>query len=302
MTQNTIYTSSTVETTEIAAIPPIDIASSHSGYSGSRGQPGYSGSRGGAGYAGSRGTAGAAGATGYAGSRGAGYAGSRGNAGYAGSAGIKGYTGSVGAGYAGSRGNVGYAGSTGIGIKGYTGSAGAGYTGSKSAGYTGSTGIGIKGYTGSVGAGYAGSRGNVGYAGSAGAGGGGGGGGYTRTTASAYAVLSNAASASLNITGFKSYTLYRIQTSVAAWVRLYSNAAARSADLNRISTVDPSFDAGVLAEVITTASGKTVYFTPAVAGYNTESTVTRNIPITVTNKSGASANVIVTLTLLQTEA
>jgi hypothetical protein len=114
--------------------------------------------------------------------------------------------------------------------------------------------------------------------------------------------VSNNASASLNITGFKSYTLYRIQTSVAAWVRLYSNAAARSADLTRISTVDPSFDAGVLAEIITTASSKSVYFTPAVAGYNTESTVTRNIPITVTNKSGASANVIVTLTLLQTEA
>jgi hypothetical protein len=190
-----------------------------------------------------------------------------------------GYTGSSGSGYAGSRG---YTGSASTGVAGYTGSTGAGFTGSK-------------GFVGSGGTGYAGS---IGYAGSAGPTSIG---AYTRTTISSSATLANDVATAMNITGFKGYTLYKIQTSTAAWVRVYSNAAARSADTSRSSTVDPSSDAGVLAEVITTGS-QTVSFAPTVACFNDESPVTTNIPITVTNQSGSSANVTVTLTLLQTEA
>lgn len=162
-----------------------------------------------------------------------------------------------------------------------------GYTGSFSFGFTGSR--GSNGYTGSGGTGYTGSVGPTVT------------GAYTRTTISSSATLANDVPTAMNITGFKGYTLYKIQTSTAAWVRVYSNAAARSADTSRSSTVDPSSDAGVLAEVITTGS-QTVSFAPTVAGFNDESPATTNIPITVTNQSGSSANVTVTLTLLQTEA
>ena len=230
-----------------------------------------SGSGSGSGYTGSRGFVGSVGA-GYTGSSGSGYAGSIGAVGYTGSAG----TGGGGAGFAGSRG---YAGSAGMGATGYTGSFSFGFTGSRgSNGYTGSGGTG---YTGSVGPTVTGA--------------------YTRTTISSSATLANDVPTAMNITGFKGYTLYKIQTSTAAWVRVYSNAAARSADTSRSSTVDPSSDAGVLAEVITTGS-QTVSFAPTVAGFNDESPATTNIPITVTNQSGSSANVTVTLTLLQTEA
>jgi hypothetical protein len=118
----------------------------------------------------------------------------------------------------------------------------------------------------------------------------------------ASALLANAASTSMNITGFKGYTLYKIQTSAAAWVRVYSSAAARTADTGRSITVDPTADSGVLAEVITASNVLVVPFSPTVAGYSAESTPTTNIPLTVTNLSGASATITVTLTLLQTEA
>ena len=41
---------------------------------------------------------------------------------------------------------------------------------------------------------------------------------------------------------------------------------------------------------------------PAVQGFNNESPVTTNIPVAVTNLSGSSAAITVTLTLLQAEA
>jgi len=203
-----------------------------------------------------------------------------------------------GSGYTGSIGAVGYTGSAG------TGGGGAGFAGSR--GYAGSAGMGATGYTGSFSFGFAGSRGSNGYTGSGGTGYTGSAGptvtgAYTRTTVSSSATLASDVPTAMNITGFKGYTLYKIQTSTAAWVRVYSNAAARSADTSRSSTVDPSSDAGVLAEVITTGS-QTVSFAPTVAGFNDESPATTNIPITVTNQSGSSANVTVTLTLLQTEA
>ena len=112
------------------------------------------------------------------------------------------------------------------GIAGYTGSAGAGYTGSAGTGYTGSAGTG---YTGSAGTGYTGSTGTVGIGVPTGGTTGqslvkasnanydttwstvtGGGGAYSRTTATAVtsSILNNT-TASISITGFKSYSLLK---------------------------------------------------------------------------------------------
>ena len=59
--------------------------------------------------------------------------------------------------------------------------------------------------------------------------------------------------------------------------------------------------AGVIAEIITT-SADTIFLTPGVIGFNNESPVTNIIPIAVTNKSGSSTTITVTLTILQIEA
>lgn len=117
------------------------------------------------------------------------------------------------------------------------------------------------------------------------------------TTAS----LANNAAGNLDITGFKSYALMAIQTDKAAWVRIYANGASRTADASRLQTTDPAPDAGVIAEVITTGA-QTVLISPGVFGFNFEGTPTTNIPCAVTNLSGSTGTVVLTLSVLQLEA
>jgi hypothetical protein len=296
-----------------------------SGPIGNTGATGFLGSQGSTGFVGSRGPQGPAG--GYTGSMGLGYVGSKGP-GYTGSKGDKGdpngYTGSASStpGFVGSRGlgysgSLGFVGSSGLG---YTGSSGAfaaiGYAGSQGAdgspgGYVGSAGPkgDPGGYTGSRGSGYTGSSagfiGSAGLRGYTGSGGGAGGGGVGLTSRltvnGTTGALANGASGNITISGYKSYALLKIQTSNAAWVRIYTSAAAQSADSSRTSGNDPVPGAGIIAEVINTGA-TTQPITPATIGFNDDGTVSGNIYVTVTNQSGASNAITVTLTVLQLEA
>jgi hypothetical protein len=103
------------------------------------------------------------------------------------------------------------------------------------------------------------------------------------------------------IVGYKGYILYKIQTSAAAWVRIYSSGAERSADSSRTITTDPTPGSGVIAEVITTGA-QTVNLAPGVIGFSNEDTPNTDIALAITNTSGSAANITVTLTLLQIEA
>ncbi len=123
-----------------------------------------------------------------------------------------------------------------------------------------------------------------------------------RTTVSGTTVvLANNASSFTEVTGFKSYSILKIQTNIAAWVTLYTDADSRSADFNRTEDQDPLNGAGVIAEIITTGP-QTQIMTPAVFGWNNDSTPGSNIYMKVVNKSGSSNTVTVSLTLLQLEA
>ena len=113
--------------------------------------------------------------------------------------------------------------------------------------------------------------------------------------------LADGAEADLDITGFKAYTLMAITTDRAARVRLYVTAATRTADAARAEGVDPTSDAGLIAEVITTGA-ETVIISPGAYGFNLESSTTTNIPCRVTNKSGGTSTVQVDLLILQLEA
>ncbi len=113
--------------------------------------------------------------------------------------------------------------------------------------------------------------------------------------------MANGGTVPVLITGFKTYSLLKIQTSHAAWVRLYVSDAARTADAVRTEGVDPAPGAGVLAEVVTTG-GQTILMSPGVFGWSNESPANTNIPCAVTNKSGSTAIITVTLTLIQLEA
>ena len=121
------------------------------------------------------------------------------------------------------------------------------------------------------------------------------------TVAGTSASLLNDASGDIDITGFKGYILYKIQTSVASWVRLYTDSASRTADNSRLEGTDPLPGAGVIAEVITTGAS-TILISPGAFGFNNEGSPTTNIPVRVTNKSGSTTDVTVTLVVVQLEA
>jgi hypothetical protein len=91
-----------------------------------------------------------------------------------------------------------------------------------------------------------------------------------------------------------------VQTSAAAWVRLYTDSASRTGDNGRSQTSDPLAGAGVVAEVVTTGA-QTQLITPAVVGFNNDNPAATTIYARVTNNSGSTAAITVTLTLLQLE-
>jgi hypothetical protein len=113
--------------------------------------------------------------------------------------------------------------------------------------------------------------------------------------------LTNGRQGNITITGFKGYIIYKISTNHAAWVRLYSSAAARAIDESRLEGEDPLSGSGVIAEVITTGSQE-ILLTPGTVGFNSETPPNSNIYLAVTNKSGSTVTISVTLTLLRLEA
>lgn len=243
------------------------------------------------------------GADGYTGSIGpsGGYSGSQGGTGFAGSLG---FTGSEGAGFTGS---IGYTGS--LGIIGYTGSQGdpSGYTGSAGlTGYTGSPGSpggfsGSIGYTGSEGVGYTGSQGLMGYTGSAGGGSG------TGLSPRNYdelqtSSLASGASGSLTFSGSaKTYALLSMYVSSPAWVRIYDSSTSLSADTSRPLGQEPSYNSGVIAEVVTSTNGETIKFTPGVIGMNNDSPVSDDIRVYVTNVGASTATITVGISYVSLE-
>ena len=100
---------------------------------------------------------------------------------------------------------------------------------------------------------------------------------------------------------YKGYILYKIETNVAAWVRVYVDIPSRTSDATRLEGADPLPGAGVVAEVITTGA-QTILVSPGTIGFNNEGSPSTNIYLAVTNKSGSTTSVIVTLTILQIEA
>ena len=133
-------------------------------------------------------------------------------------------------------------------------------------------------------------------------GGGGGGTLESRTTVTATtSSIADGATEDVDVTGFKGYMLMKIETDAAAWVRVYVSDAARAADAGRLEGTDPTADAGVIAEVITSGA-QSILISPGAYGFNDESPVTTNIATRITNKSGTTGAVTATLHVLKLEA
>jgi hypothetical protein len=123
---------------------------------------------------------------------------------------------------------------------------------------------------------------------------------YTATTAS----LANNAAGNVSVVAFKSYALLKIKPSIAAWVVLYVDAASRTADASRTQGADPAPDAGVIAEVVTTAANQEIKMSPGVLGWHQDAS---NVGVNtvfckVVNLSGSTGTCTVSLTVVQLEA
>jgi len=114
------------------------------------------------------------------------------------------------------------------------------------------------------------------------------------TTAS----LAADATAELNITGYKAYSLFKITTNAEAWVRVYVDDASRDADSTRSEGEDPTPGSGVISEV-RTSRAESILITPGIMGFNNDSPRTDTIYLSVTNRSGTTTAITVTLTALQ---
>lgn len=129
---------------------------------------------------------------------------------------------------------------------------------------------------------------------------GGGGAGNRANVSLTTSSIANAAYYTGSVTLAKGYTIYKITTSAASWIRVYTNAAARTVDATRSQTTDPQPGAGVIAEAITTGAN-VVLMSPATIGFNDENPVSNTIPIAVTNLSGSTGAITVTFTYLGLE-
>jgi hypothetical protein len=132
-------------------------------------------------------------------------------------------------------------------------------------------------------------------------GGGGGGAGSRANVTVGTGSIANAVTTTTNAVMAKGYAIYKISTSVAAWVRVYTSTTTMAADSGRSITTDPQPGAGVIAEAITTGAN-VVLMSPATVGFNDNATVSSSIPVSITNLSGSSANVQVTFTYLGLES
>ena len=115
--------------------------------------------------------------------------------------------------------------------------------------------------------------------------------------------VADATITNVDVAGFKSYVLLNIVTSHACRVRIYTTAAARTADAGRAEGVTPAVGAGVVADVVSTGA-QSIILAPGIFGHNEENSPspTTNIPFAITNKSGSTATITATITLLQLEA
>ena len=119
--------------------------------------------------------------------------------------------------------------------------------------------------------------------------------------------LTVGASASGHITGFKSYSLLKINISQPdLWVTIYTDPTSMSNDASRLYTQDPNPSSGVIAEFITDSnnSGQDIIITPTVIGFNAESTPADKIYLKVSNigSSNQTSDFIIQMTVLQLEA
>jgi hypothetical protein len=123
----------------------------------------------------------------------------------------------------------------------------------------------------------------------------------SRTTAvGSTGTIANGVSADFTVTAAKTYVLQKVETSDAAWVVVYTDAASRSADSGRPFGTPAADGSGVVSEIVTTGADIKL-ITPGTLGFNNDGTPSSNVYLRATNLSGALLDVVVTLTYVSLE-
>lgn len=99
----------------------------------------------------------------------------------------------------------------------------------------------------------------------------------------------------------KACQAYSITTDRAARVRAYSTSAHRTADAARAAGTDPTGNHGCLLDVVLVAGTLTIDFSPLVNLVNLDGTPATTIYFAVTNTSGSTSTVQVTITYRKSE-
>lgn len=98
----------------------------------------------------------------------------------------------------------------------------------------------------------------------------------------------------------KSFAIYEIVAEKECRIRIYSDTTSRAADLNRSAADDPPEGAGVIAEFVATSPNTTFKVTPAIYGWLDDNET--ELPVTVTNNTGGTTDMDVTITVLKLES
>lgn len=99
----------------------------------------------------------------------------------------------------------------------------------------------------------------------------------------------------------KGCTVVKLATDYPAWVRIYSSAAAQTADAARAQNVDPTGEHGLLLEVITTSDNLSLNLAPPAICYSLESSPGANLTMTVKNLDTEARAITVTATIVPFE-
>jgi hypothetical protein len=121
----------------------------------------------------------------------------------------------------------------------------------------------------------------------------------TRTTSTN--TLSSGTTATLTLNAFPTYALSKLTVTYPARIRIYVDNAARVADSSRPETTATVSVNGMIAEIITTQSGVTKLFTPAIVGFNNDLITSSSMYLSIVNRDIIPRDIVMGFTLLQLE-
>ena len=113
--------------------------------------------------------------------------------------------------------------------------------------------------------------------------------------------LSSGSTATLLLNAFPTYALSKLTSTYPSRIRIYADNASMVADSSRPYTTATVSVNGMIVEVLTTQSGATKLFTPAIIGFNNDVVTSSTMYVSIENQDLISRSILLGLTILQLE-